>query len=55
MSRDVVDDAMLSNSSSGGGSQSAFDTFLGPEMEDLQQLLVTMATGKGIETRSRKQ
>ena len=35
--------------SSSTGNPTSLDTLFGPEMEDLQQLLVTMASGKGIE------
>ena len=41
-----ADGAPLSSST---GNPTSLDTLFGPEMEDLQQLLVTMASGKGIE------
>ena len=44
--RSLGDDGALSSST---GNPTSLDTLFGPEMEDLQQLLVTMASGKGIE------
>ena len=49
-------DAPLDSSEASDSSSSSTSPnmdFFGPEMADLQQLLVSMASGKGIEIRSR--